>query len=198
MKPNTLAGAILALALLACAQRDAERRSERFAAAADDAALAAFDVVYQVLQHPRCVNCHPAGDRPLQFDDGRPHRMNVVRGADDRGMAGMRCASCHIEENSDAPHMPPGVNTGWRLAPREMVFEGLDRPGLAALLLDPDRSHMAPDELLHHVEHDPLVKWGWDPGPGRAPVPIEHGAFVAAMRTWIEAGAPVPAPGEED
>ena len=190
-KPTPVIGALATLAVLACAQHDTELRSQRFALA-DDEARAAFDVVYEVLQHPRCVNCHPAGDRPLQLDAGRPHEMNVVRGDDDGGVAGMRCAGCHFQENFDAAHMPPGVSTGWRLAPREMVFEGLDRVELAAMLLDRSRSHMTPDELLVHVAHDPLVKWGWNPGPGREPVPVPHEDFVAALRTWIEAGAPLP------
>ena len=33
-------------------------------------AIAAFETVRTVLQSPRCVNCHPAGDVPLQGDDG--------------------------------------------------------------------------------------------------------------------------------
>lgn len=155
-------------------------------------AHAAFDVVYGVLQHPRCLNCHPAGERPLQFDTSVPHTMNVVRGDDDRGMAGMRCESCHGRSNAALPHLPPGVSTGWRLAPREMVFEGLSRGELAEMLMDPERSHMEPDELLEHVEHDPLVKWGWSPGSGRRAVETPHEEFVAAFRTWIEAGAPAP------
>ena len=27
---------------------------------------AGWDVVYRVLQHPRCVNCHPSGDVPFK------------------------------------------------------------------------------------------------------------------------------------
>ena len=156
------------------------------------AAHAAFEQVYEVLQHPRCLNCHPAGDRPLQYDSGRPHAMNVVRGPDDRGMAGMRCSGCHGSSNSTFPHLPPGVASGWRLAPRAMVFEGRSRTQMATQLLDPERTHMDTEQLLAHVAHDPLVLWGWDPGPGREPVPVPHAQFVAAFRTWVEAGAPVP------
>jgi hypothetical protein len=42
------------------------------------------------------------------------------------------------------------------------------------------------------VIKEPLVLWGWNPGPGREPVPISHEDFVTAMRGWIEAGCPVP------
>jgi len=140
------------------------------------AARAAFDRVYEVLQHPRCVNCHPAGDRPLQYDPGRVHAMNVVRGTDDRGVAGMRCDSCHGTANAPFPNMPPGVASGWRLAPREMVFEGQSRGELAAQLLDPKRSHMNLEQLLE-------------------PVPVPHAEFVAAFQSWIDSGAPVPSEG---
>ena len=180
--------------LLACSQTEHGLRTKhptKLSIASVDQARAAFDVVYDVLQHPRCLNCHPAGDRPLQSDDGRPHAMNVVRGPDDRGVSGMRCNSCHGNENADLPNLPPGVS-GWRLAPREMVFEGLSKAELAELLLDPERSHMSLQELHDHLAHDPLVLWGWDPGPGRTPVPVAHADFVAAFETWTEAGAPMP------
>jgi hypothetical protein len=39
--------------------------------------------------------------------------------------------------------------------------------------------------LLEHA-NDALVLWGWDPGPGRTPVPISHADFAAAMRAWID------------
>ena len=35
--------------------------------------VALFEEAGKVIQHPRCVNCHPAGDRPLQGDDSHPH-----------------------------------------------------------------------------------------------------------------------------
>src|ERR1051326_6131327 len=52
----------------------------------DDAgARAAFGDVYKVLMSPRCMNCHPAGDAPLQGDDSHVHLQNVMRGADGKG-----------------------------------------------------------------------------------------------------------------
>ena len=44
--------------------------------------------------------------------------------------------------------------------------------------------------LLEHVSHDKLVLWGWAPGVGRAPVSVPHKEFVAAFKTWLDAGAP--------
>src|SRR5882672_8754726 len=42
----------------------------------------AFMQVYKVLMSPRCMNCHPAGDQPLQGDDSHIHTMSVQRGKD--------------------------------------------------------------------------------------------------------------------
>src|SRR5205814_4369497 len=46
----------------------------------------AFMQVYKVLMSPRCMNCHPAGDHPLQGDDSHMHIMNVQRGKDGKGV----------------------------------------------------------------------------------------------------------------
>ena len=37
--------------------------------------VAAFMDVYQVLMSPRCMNCHPAGDIPLQGNNSQLHTM---------------------------------------------------------------------------------------------------------------------------
>jgi hypothetical protein len=49
--------------------------------------------------------------------------------------------------------------------------------------------------MLEHNAKDELVAWGWDPGVGRAPVPIPRAQFVESFRTWMDAGAPCPAEG---
>ena len=54
--------------------------------------IGAFQDVYEVLQHPRCLNCHPNGDAPLQTDNSTPHAMNITRTSTD---AGLECATCH-------------------------------------------------------------------------------------------------------
>src|ERR1700677_734604 len=49
---------------------------ESFAAIQDTAARSAavFIELGKVLTNPRCVNCHPAGDRPHQGELGRLHQ----------------------------------------------------------------------------------------------------------------------------
>lgn len=169
------------------------------AAAPPQGPLAAFATVKSVLQSPRCVNCHPAGDAPLQGDDSHVHLQNVRRGEDGMGVPGLGCAACHGQANPPAsygPHAPPGVATTWRLPPADMkmVFEGVGGRALCEQLKDPQRNgHKDLTELVEHVSSDTIVLWGWAPGSGRAPVPVAHDAFVAAFKEWVSAGAPCPA-----
>ena len=72
-----------------------------------------------------------------------------------------------------------------------MVFIGLKSGELCRVLKDEKRNggkDLA--ALLRHVTDDKLVLWGWNPGVGRDPVPLPHEQFVAAFRTWVQAGAP--------
>jgi len=89
--------------------------------------------------------------------------------------------------------MPPGVSTGWKLPPPEhkMVFAGLGSGALCEQLKD-EKKNGGKDlaALFKHVSSDPLVLWGWQPGQGRAPVPISHEEFVRAFKAWMDKGAP--------
>jgi len=184
--------ALVVAAALACSH--GEKASQTGANGGDP--MAAFETVKTVLQSPRCVNCHPKGDQPLQGDDSHVHLQFVTRGPDGKGAVGLACASCHGLSNppdSYGAHQPPGVSTGWRLPPPEhkMVFAGMASGPLCEQLKDPKQNggkDMA--ALFHHVAADPLVLWGWAPGYGRAPVRIPHDEFVRAFKTWMDAGAP--------
>jgi len=174
-----------AVALAAAASRD---RS--------DDALQAFGVVQKVLQHPRCQNCHIPGDAPLQFDEGRAHAQNVVRGTAGMGARGFACSTCHSTENPPASygaHMPPGA-PGWRLPTpqHKMVFIGLSGAELCSHLKDPAENGGRDMAALRKHLDDKLVLWGWSPGVGRAPVDVPHDQFVAAFERWAKAGAPCP------
>jgi len=162
------------------------------------AALAAFDTIQTVLQHPRCQNCHIPGDAPLVFDTGIAHPQNVQRGAAGIGAPGLPCTTCHGTSNPPAsygPNTPPGA-PGWRLPPpgQKMIFIGLSKADLCATIKDPQRNgNRTLAALLEHLSHDKLVLWGWNPGAGRAPVSVPHDAFVASVKTWMAGGAPCPA-----
>ena len=160
-------------------------------------AAKAFEVVRQVLQHPRCQNCHIPGDAPLQHDEGRTHDMNVKRGPKGHGAAAMECKACHGEQNlppSYGLHVPPGA-PAWHLPPPEtkMVFINLTPAQLCATIKD--RSKTGGKDLnamLAHNRDDKLVGWGWNPGLGRAPVHVPRDQFVAAFKEWMDLGAPCP------
>lgn len=177
-----------------CSAPDAASSAGARASVADAETARAWDTVYRVLQHPRCLNCHPVGDIPLQGDDHRPHAQNVRSGPDGKGVFAMQCAACHGNENFPGAHMPPGA-PNWHLPRRDMplVFEGKSAGELCRQMKDRARNgDKSPEQLLEHVAHDPLVLWGWAPGDGRAPVSTPHAEFVAAMRTWIERGCGCP------
>ena len=166
------------------------------ACAADDpaASRAAFLDVYRVLMHPRCLNCHPSGDRPLQGDDSHVHAQNVKRGADGNGLYALKCASCHQRANLPGAHLPPG-NPNWHLpsASMPLVFQGRTPAQLAAQLKDPaSNGGRSLSQLLDHVTNDPLVLWGWSPGDGRTLPPLTHADFAQRFRDWVEKGAAIP------
>ena len=163
-------------------------------ASADEAKLdgkTAFLTVHKVLLHPRCMNCHPTGDAPLQYDDSRVHGQNITRRSEKNGLP---CSTCHRAKNGTRPGQPPGA-PNWHLPPAEtpMIFEGRSPKQLCEQLKEP-RLTGGKDiaKLIKHVEDDALVGWGWDPGPGRTPVPIPRAKLVAAMKAWAAAGAPCP------
>jgi hypothetical protein len=164
---------------------------------AAEAGLTAFETVRSVLQHPRCQNCHPRGDTPLQGDDGHLHNQNVLRGPDGHGMVGERCTTCHGPLNppdSYGDHSPPGVSTGWRMPKPEqrLVFVGVAPGALCEQIKDPARNGGKDMAALRTHLDDPLVTWAWNPGLGRTPPPVTRQAFLDAWTTWASAGAPCP------
>ena len=159
-----------------------------------DVSRAAFLQVYRVLTSPRCQNCHPAGDAPLQGDDSREHLQNVKRGKDGHGADGMRCDSCHQAKNLPGEHMPPG-NPKWSmpLPEQKMVFYGRSPGELCRQLKDPKQNGgRTLAMLLDHVANDRLVGWAWNPGDGRTPPPLSRVETAAQMKVWAESGAACP------
>ncbi|MFT3836602.1 MAG: Isoquinoline 1-oxidoreductase subunit [Myxococcaceae bacterium] len=161
-------------------------------ASAEDAKPAdLFAPIYSVLQSPRCMNCHPAGNAPLQTDISRVHRMMVSRRMTELGM---KCTGCHALQNPADEHQPPGAH-GWSLPPKEtpMVFQGRTAPQLCNQLKDPKQNgNKSLDQLKSHFHEEPLVNWGFSPGAGRSKPPLTHEQLLEAVEKWIKAGAPCP------
>lgn len=183
-----------------------------FANTADAAkrSIALFEEAGKVIQHPRCINCHPSGDRPAQGMTSQPHEPWVRRGADGFGAVGMRCGTCHQATNFD-----PGGSVGaaasasgsaaavaisvpghpkWHVAPIEMAWQGKTLGEICRQIKDPGRNggHTL-DQIVTHMAEDSLVGWAWAPGTGREPAPGTQASFGALIRAWAASGAACPA-----
>ncbi|CAN7530909.1 Isoquinoline 1-oxidoreductase subunit [Neorhizobium tomejilense] len=161
--------------------------------------VALFQEAGKVIQHPRCVNCHPATDRPLQGINMHPHQPPVVRGDGGMGLPGMQCTTCHSAENTpvvgqaDTIKSIPG-NPAWHLAPIEMAWVGKSLGQICQQIKDPARNGgKTMDQIVEHMAHDELVGWGWNPGAGREPVPGTQAEFGELISAWVKSGAACPA-----
>ena len=165
--------------------------------------LDAWQQIYSVLTHPRCLNCHTATDYPQQGDDRHRHLYNVVRGPQGKGVAALNCATCHQEANADTTGVPGGPD--WHLAPLPMQWQDANDntlPSSTVCRAVTDRSKnggLDGSGLLKHNQEARLVLWAWQPGrridgTTRSLPPLTHEQFVAATRKWVEAGTPCPQP----
>ncbi|SEM75050.1 Isoquinoline 1-oxidoreductase subunit [Bradyrhizobium sp. OK095] len=159
----------------------------------DKRSAAIFTELGRVLTHPRCTNCHPAGDRPHQGDNARLHQPPVTRGADGHGLEAMRCNSCHQQANFEPGRMPG--HPDWHLAPREMAWEGKTIGEICEQIRDPARNGgRKVEDLIDHIGKDTLVGWAWKPGFGRPPAPGTQQQAGALVEAWVKTGAACPAP----
>jgi hypothetical protein len=167
-------------------------------AGAQEAGLAAWRNVYEVLSHPRCANCHVGADNvPVWHDppgraEPQPHGMNINAGASRSGAETIPCATCHSVRNADIAHGPPGA-PNWHLPPA--IMQWFDRTSTEVCLQIKDRSRNGGRDIaqiIEHVANDKLVAWGWAPGPGRTPAPYSAAQTADYLRQWQAAGAPCP------
>ena len=159
--------------------------------------LAAWQQLYSVMSHPRCVNCHTASDYPQQGDDRHRHLFNVVRGPGGEGVPALQCATCHQSANADSTGVPGAED--WHLAPLEMKWQDTGNkiqpsPAVCKTVIE-NSGHNGPGLVKHHQTE--LVKWAWNPGlrydgSARSAPPISYADFMAATRKWVEAGMPCP------
>jgi|SRR5579859_851738 len=205
-KPYRLSGAIC-LVLAVCgawsagsARHEAAPQSKAAATSPADG-LAAWQQVYSVLTHPRCINCHTATNYPQQGDDRHRHFANVVRGQMGTGVPALRCVTCHQGANADSTGVP-GAH-GWHLAPLSMRWQDtndkiLSSAEVCQALTDRSKnSGLGGQGLLKHHTDEPLVLWAFRPGRRtdgtmRTLPPLTHDQFVEATRKWVEAGMPCP------
>ena len=114
----------------AAAQKQRELQSPgAFSSIADRAtrSKALFLEAAKVITDPRCMNCHPAGDHPLQGDDHHIHQPAAFRGEANNGGPGLKCATCHSSRNftlsvGEASYQSIPGHPRWALAPLEMAW----------------------------------------------------------------------------
>ncbi|MCV2884506.1 hypothetical protein OE749_07355 [Aestuariibacter sp. AA17] len=125
----------------------------------------------------------------------------------------LSCRGCHQNTNGDKEGMPPGNVSAdmpgfvWHMPqPNMTIPKGISANALCNKWLDPahNSSHLAQrggrndmttfrkEFLEHHAKIDPLVAWGFNPGPGREKAPGTRADFIRAVEVWIDAGAPCP------
>ncbi|GFE86521.1 Isoquinoline 1-oxidoreductase subunit [Steroidobacter agaridevorans] len=152
-----------------------------------------FTEAAKVLQHPRCLNCHPATRTPTQGDDLHPHMPLVQAGPENRGTKELPCSSCHGPEN--APTLGGRVksvpgNEHWSLAPASMAWQGLTTAQICEQIKDPKRNgNRTLAQIEKHLAEDHLVGWAWHPGEGRAPAPGTQEVFGQLIAAWVKTGA---------
>jgi hypothetical protein len=175
------------------------RDPSTFASIGDQAARsrALFAEAGKVIMSPRCMNCHPAGDRPTQGNDMHAHVPQVTRGDGGLGVPGNTCSACHTDHNFTlAEHASYGSIPGhlrWGLAPIEMAWQGKSLGEICSQLKDPKRNGGRDLASLHeHGARDDLIAWGWQPGAGRDPAPGTQQLFGALVQAWIDTGAQCP------
>ncbi len=156
----------------------------------------AYYTMMEVLTHQRCINCHPAGDRPLQGEDSHIHNFNVKRGPDNHGVPGFKCNNCHQAENNNYSGVPGAPE--WSLAPKSMAWEGLTPAEIATSMLDKEKNGgRTLDEVVKHLTEHELVLWAFEPGidaegnPREKP-PVSEEDYIKAVKEWAAAGAPIP------
>lgn len=177
----------------ATAPAPALRSPRDFESIADRSARSAalFTEASRALLHPRCVNCHPAGETPLQGRADRVHEPPIVRTKNGMGVVGMQCDTCHGRENYDPGRVPGAPH--WRLAPQTMAWQGVTPAALCAQLKDPERNgRRTLAQVAEHLRDDELVAWGWAPGADREPAPGSQAELAALVDAWIATGAVCP------
>ncbi len=207
MRPWAVISISLCTAVVATSAVQGQSQTDRglrpaasFASIQDSAARsrALFTEAAKVITHPRCMNCHPATDRPLQSNDQHPHNPPTWRGEGGVGIAGAPCSTCHTEKNftlvaSGASYKSIPGHPRWGLAPIEMAWEGKSVHDICEQIKDPKRNGGRDLALVHeHMAHDDLVAWGWNPGAGRDPAPGTQEQLGNLIQAWIDTGAQCP------
>lgn len=165
---------------------------------------AAWERIFEVVTHPRCINCHVGPDNiPLQQlapdQPSQPHIMAVNAGPSRIGAEGLSCKTCHTTSTrpNTVPNAAPHTGMDWKLAPVEFQWVEKTSDEICAQMRDPARNGGRDAEsLIEHITHDAevigFITWGFNPGARREAAPGGMQAHLMDMAVWTAAGMPCP------
>ncbi len=165
--------------------------------------LKSWAKIYDVVSHPRCVNCHVGSDNyPMwsgpSYGKTRRHGMNINAGNSRMGVESVMCSTCHTATTSEAAHGAPGVKASWRLAPVAAAWFGKSSDEICQQLRDPNRNgNRSFEDVAAHLNHDVILHWAWQPGGKREPAPYSLDEHVNDIMSWGWAGVPCPSDSDE-
>lgn len=155
-----------------------------------DRSKAIFTEIGKALTSPRCMNCHPAGEHPLQGADHHDHQPPVWRDV-------TNCSGCHTEANytlhEGATYSSIPGHPRWGLAPLSMAWQNKSLGDICRQIKDTNRNGGRDLALLQeHIAKDDIVAWAWNPGEGREPAPGTQEQLGKLTQAWIDSGAECP------
>jgi len=146
-------------------------------------------------QHPRCVNCHPASDRPTQGDDMHPHSPSAARGIDGGGVPGNSCSACHSIATSTFSPVSRLRSGAFQAIPagtwRRKRWRGKENPSARSAGKSKTRSATAGavSNCCTSIWRTTIwSQWGWSPGSGRDPVPGTQEVLASSFALGSIAG----------
>ena len=153
--------------------------------------IALFRKAGKVFQNPRCLNCHPVGDRPTQTD-----RMDTAPALGRARHRRTRRARSCVQHLSPRGEFRRRRRTGKSGVASRSRFNGVAGTVLGRDLRANQRSGAKRRQghgcVVKHVSEDSLVGWAWSPGGKRPPAPGTQAEFGALMRAWAASGAHCP------
>ncbi len=167
--------------------------------------LLAWQKIFKVVSHPRCINCHvdesniPMWSGPSFGNEPKRHGMNIQADESRIGAQTLNCVTCHQKSllPNTLEHAPPHTNHDWMLAPVEFAWFGKSSNNICQQMRDPERNGGRDgaglvEHIIHDIEIQAFIAWSFDPGGNREPAPGTLQQHLDDMALWTTAGMPCP------
>lgn len=148
----------------------------------------ACDIIRDLVDHPRCRNCHNDLEAVTRYDTMQPHGLD----------GSLACAVCHKPDSVDAPwpgdgepvwHQPDDVGMHWTGLTPDQIIANIANPAT--------NGSRSLAQIATHVVTDHLILWTFNPVSGTgnlndrtpAPHPDVYGqAFNVWADQWVANG----------